>query len=143
MLMQNLKTAAELGITDAEFDALYKVLGMLEREELKYMPATTGDVPPEYNNFVPEFFNMALTHTQNSCGSACCILGWARHVAGDRTLFHGRTPANSDLFRMAHDAGLSIYPGKFSNEILPDEAAIALRNYLTFGEARWAEVLVG
>jgi hypothetical protein len=35
MLAQNFKTPAALGISDAEFEALVKALGMLEREEIK------------------------------------------------------------------------------------------------------------
>lgn len=35
MLAQNFKTAADLDLADAEFEALVKVLGMLERGEIK------------------------------------------------------------------------------------------------------------
>lgn len=40
MLAQNFKTPADLGITDVEFDALYKVLGILERSEVPHVPVT-------------------------------------------------------------------------------------------------------
>ncbi len=141
MLAQNFKTPTDLGITDAEFNALFKVLGMLERGELEHMRADVFD-PGPLGGHTPQFFNMCLVESQNDCGTACCIMGWARFIAHDRSLFHSRTLAASDLFRISHtDGTIFIYPGKFSSDILPSDAAIALRNYLTHGEPRWAEAL--
>lgn len=140
MLAQNFMTSTALGITDAEFEALVKVMGMLERGEIKYMPASWRDSPLHTDPIVPQFFNMALIVTENDCGTACCILGWARHIVGDRSLFRdGLSQSLNDLFRMGQTS--DGYVGKFSEEMLPSEAAIALRNYLTTGEARWAEAV--
>lgn len=115
MLAQNFKTASDLGIGDKEFDALCKVLGMLERAEIperKFVMTSVG---------TPE------------CGTPGCILGWARTIhrgtmCRDTTepLFYpqmGPSPC-----RAAYKAGTA-------------QAAMALRNFLTYGEPRWSEVM--
>lgn len=140
MLAQNFIMPAALGISDIEFESLVKVLGMLERGEIEYMPATWRDCPRRSDPVTPKFFNMCLIETENNCGTACCILGWARHVAGDRTLFGGELHQPlKDLFRLGDTS--DGYVGKFSEEMLPSEAAVALRSYLTTGEPRWAEAV--
>lgn len=61
------------------------------------------------------------------CGAPACLIGWAGHVSG-RELFTGRR--SQDLFLLFA-----------SRRATPAQAAIALRNYLTTGEANWAEAL--
>jgi hypothetical protein len=135
MLAQNFKTPADLQITDAEFDALVKVLGMLEREEIAYAPSSYHD--PNLDS-VPQFFNMLTVDGIADCGTTGCICGWARHVGGDRLLFLDRPFFLDDLFCMASSGA---YRGRAAEDILPHEAAIALRNYLTHGKPRWNEAL--
>lgn len=141
MLAQNFKTPTDLGITDAEFDALHKVLGMLERAELPFADLKRDRVG---NWLAPEggaAFNMA----QWECGTAHCIGGWAGRV--DPSI-------KSDLItKTSADGkdGLSklFYPSPWTEcrwsgglgDITDQHAAIALRNYLTHGEPRWAEAL--
>jgi len=142
MLAQNFKTPANLKITDAEFNALVKVLGMLEREEIPHAPGY-GDIcdfvsesptgRPE-----PQFFNMGFVTGKHDCGTAGCILGWAQHVAGDSLSFGERRGAIARLFQMGDDACNQYFPIAIQ-DILPSHAAIALRNFLTDGEPRWAE----
>lgn len=128
MLAQNFKTAADLGISEAEADALIKVLGMLERGELKHHPSSQPDTP--------NGFNMGHWGVQTDCGSIGCIKGWAQFVS-DRvfTLVRYGSPVWG-LFTVDH-----IHHRRRWAEITTSEAACALRNYLTLGEARWAEVL--
>lgn len=136
MLAQNFKTPADLKITDAEFDALRKVLGMLERGEIKSAPRGAAfdllDAPDKHQT--PTMFRMAGVMGHAECGTACCILGWAQHV--NSRVFGGITwtPAHPchSLFFPSNDGILSRDPKK---------GAIALRNYLTHGEPRWAEAL--
>ncbi len=120
MLAQNFKTAADLRIADVELDALIKVLGMLEREEI-----------------APEQFNMC-----RYCGTACCLAGWAYIASGEiafpevadntpRSPAHGNDGL-STLFCSRLGLGL---------RATPSQAAIALRSYLTTGDANWAEAL--
>lgn len=135
MLAQNFKTPADLRITDVEFDALYKVLGMLERDEVKYAPL--GE-PICGRDITPVFFNMALVKSNGECGTAACIMGWARYFGGDDLFRRLLTPALNDLFCMGHEPG-SPFRGKLPEDILPSDAAPALRSYLTHGEPCWTE----
>lgn len=115
MLAQNFKTPAFLGIKAAEFEALTKVLGMLEREEI---PARM----------------FTMTHVgEPECGTAGCIKGWACSVSGQQ--FRQRTcpPNLMALFFPGAEAQCDAY------KATREQAAIALRNYLTHGEPRWAE----
>lgn len=114
MLAQNFKTPAELEISDIEFEALVKVLGMFDR----------GEIPPE-------MFRMNQIGSPD-CGTAGCICGWAKTI--DRSLFNGTWSVGLD--------GLFIRPSNLQNtDATPPQAAIALRNYLTSGEPRWAEAM--
>lgn len=144
MLAQNFKTPVDLGITDAEFDALHRVLGMLEREEVQHAPGYGGickSLPSSPTNRpAPVYFNMGFITGEHDCGTAGCILGWAQHIA-NRCLFERiRTPAIQRLFMMGSEGYVPGLPVAQEN-IRPAHAAIALRNYLTHGEPRWAEAL--
>jgi hypothetical protein len=130
MLAQNFKTPADLGITDKQFDALTKVLGMLEREELRHAPKPDFDGCNFNGSKFTGRFNMGAWRHDDGCGTVCCIGGSAELVGDVR--FHSATPALNKLF----------YPtNRELSKILPHEAAIALRNYLTHGEPRWSEAL--
>lgn len=123
MLMQNFKAATDLGITEIEIEALIKVLGMLERQEI-----------PE------ELFDME-TVGEPECGTAGCILGWTRTVnMSAYDLLDERwwdSPSNSAL-----DALFSpIRHGPPAHDATPSQAAVALRSYLTTGDSNWAEAL--
>lgn len=135
MLAQNFRTAAELGLTDKQLEALIKVLGVLERQETFYVPNARGlDEGPAPT---PVGFNMEWVFGQSDCGTTACILGWAMHFAGENSfdgvmpgkllelfLYQTPTPSKSEAWRAT-----------------PAQAAIAIRNYLTFGEPRWHEAL--
>lgn len=127
MLAQNFKTPAELHITDDEFNALVKVLGMLERGEIAELPrhATMSYVTP---TAAPTMFYMRYTEIESDCGTACCILGWAQHVGGRQ------------LFSTSFDSALGrLFAGRDVRD--PELGARALRNYLTTGEANWYDLL--
>ncbi len=127
MLAQNFKTAKELDLADVEFEALVKVLGMLERDEI-----------------AREEFHMG--HFRHECRTPACICGWAHHISagkafpeltcslGPMILYRRFSSALVDLFRLTAARGSG-------GEITPPQAAIALRNYLTHGEARWTEAM--
>jgi len=143
MLAQNFKTAADLGIKEVEFDALQTVLGMLERGELIY-----GKTPLAKQFRLPNEFNMAVVLDESDCGSIGCLCGWAHIVSGRQAFAEliGRSweneyeviqavPANlRRLFRFGAIAG-SLY------DIKPEQAAVALRSFLTTGEPRWSEAV--
>lgn len=127
MLAQNFKTATDLGIEEVELEALVKVLGMLERGEIKR-----------------EQFDMY--QIKHKCGTPSCILGWANFVSnGDafplahRPLMVGLGPDWNRLSKEAKVIFSFADCAPNADKAKPDQAAIALRNYLTSGEANWAE----
>lgn len=116
MLAQNFKTAAELGIEDAEWAALVKVLGMFERKE------------------IPEHLFDMLHFGEPQCGLAGCILAWAGSVSPGVRLcapfLGGMYPHG--LFQLFFEV---------HQEAKTAHAAVALRNYLTIGQPNWDEVM--
>lgn len=128
MPAQNFKTAAELGLSDIEHEALVTTLYALEREEI-----TKFDMSTFYQ-----------------CGTPACLCGWANHFSRNQAfpettsqvfirdsvnlLINRLPPALLDLFMI--DTGYD------SDSMTPLQGAQALRNYLTYGTARWDEVLV-
>lgn len=135
MLAQNFKTVAQLKITDAEFDALAKVLGMLERGELKHQRGFGSSYNKDHFGF-----NMGDWCTRNECGTTACIGGWVALFTGrdPKNYVHSAVGAMRELYFPKADDGHLLGT---MNQITTDQAAIALRNYLTHGEPRWDEAL--
>jgi hypothetical protein len=128
MLAQNFLDSHVLGISPAARTALIKVLGMLERDELHH--CRRGD------DIRPNGFNLANHRVELTCGTVACIAGWADIVGRpyrlDLLRQAARKPALARLFA----------PEDFSwHAVTPDQAACALRNYLTIGDSRWSDVL--
>lgn len=125
MLAQNFMTASELDITDAEHGALIKTLAFLERAEARHIDIGDPDCGTG-----PNHFNMAAW----DCGTCHCILGWARSFVGGKPHFSDLTDGLWDL----------CYPNRSAcgglNGVTVEQAAAALRNYLTLGDAHWSEV---
>lgn len=133
MLMQNFKSSADLGITEPQKEALMKTLVLLETGALSYIPI--DDLKPVTNKKLIKIytggFNMAYWHSAHSCGTAGCIGGTAEKVGG---VSFEEVPDNLHAL---------FYPsvvGRFYN-IRPNEAATALRSYLTTGDPKWAEAV--
>lgn len=133
MLAQNFKTASDLGLKGTEYRALITVLGMLERDEIPFEgegQRTTGKPQSD-----PVAFNMYHVYGQASCGTVCCLAGWTEYIA--------RVPAFSLFERRDGDLGLEeLFDPYFGealslNRITPSQAAVALRGFLTTGEADW------
>lgn len=125
MLAQNFKTAADLGITEDEQIALIQVLGMLERGELKY--AESDRCRGE------NLFNMGTWG--DGCRTPACIGGWVAHLLGVYQMDYVRQYSG---WNAKADHGLrNLYWPGFYYGIKPANAAMALRSYLTIGDARW------
>lgn len=125
MLAQNFKSAIELGIPEDQVSALQKTLVLLETGRLKHAPYSNtlvGRGAPFTGHF-----NMAGWHRSVDCGTACCIGGTAELVGSVVFDIIGRPAALKKLF----------YPDGRMDTITPDQAATALRSYLTTGDARW------
>jgi hypothetical protein len=144
MLAQSFRTAAQLKLTQPELEVLIKVLGMLERGEIKALPQSAGayrsvldDMPwqaVDYAVEVPEFFDMRRVIGTTDCGTSCCILGWAQYVGtnGEFISYQHRDYPLDCLF----------YPAADGVECTdPQQGAMALRNYLTTGWPGWREVM--
>jgi len=127
MLAQNFKTAKELGLADVEVDALAQVLGMLERGEI-----------------ARDQFHMG--HFRHQCRTPACICGWAHHISGGRAFPELSSPYGPIiLFRRLSNSVIGLFrltaARGSGGDITPAQAAIALRNFLTHGEPRWAETV--
>lgn len=131
MLAQNFKSAAELGLLDVEFEALRSTLRAFECGEVN---------------------GVDMTLYRETCGSPSCICGWAHHLSngiafpeiGNVRRFDGHNEANESLdgrlplalrklFGLAEAVDLS--------RITPEDAASALRNYLTNGDPNWGDIV--
>lgn len=134
MLAQNFKTPADLLISDIEFESLLKVLGMLERGEIR-----------------DSQFDMASFRSE--CGTVGCLCGWAFFISEGAAF---PEVANAKLERLAPlkdrlpiklqelfdiGGGGNRRFGIFGGTATPSQAAFVLRNFLTTGEPNWAEVL--
>ena len=137
MLASNFMPPSALGLSDVEFESLVKLLGMLERSE----------VPDD---------QFTMRRVQHPCRTPACLCGWANHISGGRafpleakpgaTVFSSTTyaPRWREMPRRLQD--LFAYGGRATDPVYlasPAQAAMALRNFLTEGEPRWAEALAG
>jgi hypothetical protein len=120
MLAQNFKTPAALRLTDAGFEVLLKLLGMLERKEI-------AD-----NEF-------SMSTVRSECGTAACIKGWCQTISADKNIFSFFDPSSCGPTLELNK--LFMYCDERRHSVTMEQAAMGLRNYLTFGDARWKEVL--
>lgn len=129
MLAQNLKSAIELGISENQMTALVTVLGMLERGELKHAKIDKSKPNHMWPLKFSGLFNMGEWQQSFDCGTVCCIGGTAELLSGEE--FENMTEEVEGLF----------YPNGISDwgSITPEQAACALRSFLTTGNANWAD----
>ncbi len=133
MLAQNFMDAKSLGLTDKQHAALIATLHALDRGELAH-----GD---HRRPTAPNGFNMDRLRTLTDCGTVACLKGWAEHFAVDYELFGfamGR-PLR-DLFMYVSQERPETLAWKRAS-VTPEQAAHALRNYLTTGESNWNAAL--
>ena len=126
MLAQNFKTAADLGITEQQKDALIKTLVLMETNKMSHVPHTELRCPPNIDLEFNGFFNMAYSYAIADCGTVGCIRGTAEMISGVEFPVLDLPDGLGDLFYSWGGGD----PG-------PAEAAIALRSYLTTGDPRW------
>jgi hypothetical protein len=140
MLAQSFLTAADLGIPSSWVAALIKVLGMLERGEIKKVPLSRYTHDAEETDDPPHGFNMRQFRAYAKCGTICCIGGWAEFVGDLRkgALVKGRLAVGREELDNLFDPSNHGFP---LEPITTTQAATALRNYLTTGNSQWHEVL--
>jgi hypothetical protein len=130
MLMANFKSAADLGITEPQFDALRKTLVLLETGKLRHAPA---DNLGSRSKIFTGHFNMNSWSYTSDCGTVACIGGTAELI-GDVSFRGSPNLALSELFYPFNMNQDGKHP--FSQITIP-QAATALRSYLNTGDARW------
>jgi hypothetical protein len=135
MLMQNFKSAADLGITEPQLSALIKTLVLLETGKLVHVPA--DDLRRGPKTFTGHF-NMDSWTWTGDCGTVACIGGTAEMVGGVNFQGFTRPKALTELFYPFDSNDDGEHP--FS-AITPAQAATALRSYLTTGDAKWSEAV--
>ncbi len=131
MLSKTFKSAKELKISQAKYDALVKVYWLL-----------VDEVIPE------RLFNMSTIGSpalkkEKPCGTAGCILGWCHAV--DSTAFSKYSDSWSNDYRWTglHDLFYSSCAIDRCETPSPAQAAQAIHNFLTTGRADWRGVLKG
>lgn len=132
MLAQNFMTPTDLGISEAEHNALRLTLNALERGELRHVR------PARHSNLEAPFtghFNMDCWRASGECGTVACLGGTAEML--------GQLPVHSLYVAMSANRELRnlFYPTVIScwNEITSDQAATALHSFLTTGNSNWRE----
>lgn len=134
MLAQNFKTADELKISEEELSAAISVLGMFERGEIVHQTPISNfrDWDAE-TPIAKRSFNMACSGVQADCGTIACIGGWMAVLMGYQgkgiNAYVNSTRADSTLY--------PLFWLRTDIRITADQAATALRSYLTTGDARW------
>jgi len=145
MLAQSFLKPETLGLSDEQHAALVKVLGMLERGEIEYYRARFPDEQSctiGSSRSSPSKFNMVSFYRAEECGTVSCICGWAEHVGGlPRRSLSSMRIWNPQLGLLFEPPVLN-FGAQGILDIQPDQAAVALRNYLTTGHAMWQEILV-
>jgi len=130
MLAQSFLSAADLGITEPQKEALMKTLVLLETGKLKHVPWSPDmrHVDSKGRTF-DGYFNMAASFAIADCGTVACIRGTAMMISGEDFM----SPMPDGLKQL-------FYHWKGGD---PDDsqAATALRSYLTTGDAKWHEAV--
>jgi hypothetical protein len=140
MLAQNFKSATDLKITEKQKQALIKTLVLLETKKLTHMEKPISSLEFKDNHPVlGKFFNMDVwASTYESCGTVSCIGGTAEIIGGPGVYF---SAISSDFPKNLLDL---FYPNTIMPELYEDitteQAATALRNYLTTGKPNWKNV---
>jgi hypothetical protein len=127
MLARSFLSATDLAISEVERDALIATLLAFERDEIE---------------------NFTMRHFRESCGTPACICGWANHISGGRAFAEVSSMSGTLAVKKLHARLPRQLQYLFDIQGMPErtgatqaEAAVALSNYLTFGEPRWAEVV--
>ena len=147
MLAESFLTPADLKMSRKVHAAHIAVLRMLERREVIHVadPHVDGGALFGPGAIVPmnRGFHMAVVCADSWCGTTCCIGGWVMVVASNKLDSAKRTFFCLDTL-ITSKAQRSLYypPEEYEmHKIGVQEAAQALRNFLTHGEPRWKEVL--
>lgn len=142
MLAQSFMSAADLTLSDAQYDALKKTLVVLETEQVVHVAYNKDSSRLGRGNSFTGHFNMIYWRTQHTigedCGTVACICGTAEIIGDVELQYH--PSGNLQRLFMPFPVLRQSDADRLA-AITPEQAARALRNYLTTGQARWAEIL--
>ena len=134
MLAQSFKSAEELRLSEEQKDALIKVLVLLETDQLRHTK-TVQFLDKGIVKFSGHF-NMRAWKRTAECGTVACIGGTAELISSVSLIATSCVnSALNDLF-CPNTVDVGWY-----NNITTAQAAQALRNYLTTGNAQWKDVI--
>ena len=126
------KSSEELGLTQAERDALIKTLLMMEAGKMESICTRE-----QANSQLPEGshgFNMAVWNTTHPCGTVACIGGNAELLGG--LPLKSLSKKCDILSRGGEDDLRRLFFG-FGGDTSPRGAAKVLRGYLMTGQTKW------
>lgn len=127
MLAQTFKTAKELKISQAKYDALVKVYWMFVEEKI-----------PEHLFDMGRIGDPQLSKKEEPCGAPGCILGWCQAVDLEAFLPGSTTDYIGTGLHFLFFSGMACMSNPSRTQ-----AAQAIHNFLTTGSAKWREVLKG
>ncbi len=122
------KTAAELGLSEAQRCGLVKTLAFMEAGKLMHVNRSHRDVA-SISPLMP--FNMTMWRRSYKCGTVCCIGGTAE--------FLGRVSYGQNLipYQLRMLFGLVDHAFESMNDVTERQAGVALRHYLETGITDW------
>jgi hypothetical protein len=125
------KTAEELGITEAAHKGLLKVLDMLKKDELVWVPL---GLPTIKNGF-----NMGTLWDEcPDCGTIGCISGWASFFGNKDAMDASQIAIGYTKQHLAAWEDLTCPIGWQSGKHTVAQAEVALESYLLTGKADWS-----
>lgn len=144
-----MKTAAQLGLTESELDALLRVRDLLDAGLIEHDPERNN---PDHDRPTKPRFDIGVIHEDRSCGTTLCIGGWTKLIdLGIDTDEGGHLPISSrskdiiDLFVMDAKDGLRnlFYPNAIDkwDRITPKRAVAAINNFVETGFPKWRQVV--
>src|SRR5688572_22689470 len=134
MLAQNFMTAKDLQISEATRDALIKTLALMDSGGLVHKNIDRLGIGTRRDLSFDGLFNMGVWGVKYpTCGTVCCIRGTAQLISGQEIGEDEWTYEMSDLFLAIETDALE--------SITVEQAAMALRSYLTTGKPNWPEAM--
>jgi hypothetical protein len=115
-------SAQELKLNELQREGLIKALDLFESKKATHFPIFNG----KWNEYG---FNMGVWRTHRSCGSVCCIGGWAEALVGE--------PENHLFSLSRYHEQLHIMFFRYPRDVTPDQAAKVLRYFLETGVTDW------
>jgi hypothetical protein len=126
--------AADLKISEEQRDALIKTLALMEAGKIHHISLDDQEIvdhPDDYEASFDALFNLSSWIEQEyACGTVACIGGTAELISGVSFDGWDSKPALKMLFNPADLV-------EDFDTVTTDQAAKALRGYLTTGTADW------